>query len=151
MRNAVIVTGLSVAGLSFFLFATPACGCSSKIPARIAHMKSELRNLDTQQEWYFDEHGTYARNLAALEFTASEPVVVTILYAGRTGWGARATHPGLESSTSYRESDCVAARGDGHALPSTTLLRRSPTAEQFLQCDGWRHSRWQKWRRKLFG
>ncbi len=56
-------------------------------------MKSDLRNLSSQQENYFYTHETYSSVLADIAFEGSPAVVLTIAEASSTGWSASATHP----------------------------------------------------------
>ena len=58
-----------------------------------AAMKSDLRNLAVAQEGYKYDNGIYANNLALLNQTQSNDVVLTISFGDATGWGATATHP----------------------------------------------------------
>ena len=62
---------------------------------------SDLRNLATQQEVYFSQpvNMTYAGNTAAIvNFVTSPGVRATVSASGTTGWGATATHIGLNSN-----------------------------------------------------
>lgn len=61
--------------------------------ATLSNVKSDLHNLITAQESYFNEHRTYATTLAALDVRTSRGVVLTIVTADATGWSARAEHP----------------------------------------------------------
>lgn len=68
--------------------------------AYFSAMKSDLKNLQSQQEIYYssvDANYTYASTLADLEFSASSGVSVTISNADQTGWQARATHAALNN------------------------------------------------------
>jgi prepilin-type N-terminal cleavage/methylation domain-containing protein len=61
--------------------------------ARAAALRADLRNLVTAQEEYLTTHMVYANNLAALGFTGSEGVTVTIVQVTAGGWSATTTHP----------------------------------------------------------
>ena len=61
--------------------------------ARAAALKSDLRNLATAQEEYLIANQVYANNIAALGFTGSAGVTVTIVQAIPGGWSATTTHP----------------------------------------------------------
>lgn len=68
--------------------------------AFVSAMKSDLKNLASQQEIYYSDpvnNYTYSSLLADpnLGFTPSEGVTIT-LTAGATGWGASAVHEGLQ-------------------------------------------------------
>ena len=60
---------------------------------RAAAIRSDLRNLATAQEEYLSVHGVYADDVAALDYTSSEGVVVTIVERVVGGWSATTTHP----------------------------------------------------------
>ncbi|MFQ5536165.1 MAG: type IV pilin protein [Gemmatimonadota bacterium] len=62
--------------------------------AYFAAMKSDLKNLASQQEIYYSDNYTYSTNTSALAFTNSEGVNVTIS-ASTSGWAASATHSAL--------------------------------------------------------
>jgi type IV pilus assembly protein PilA len=61
---------------------------------------SDLRNLATQQEIYYNpQFQLYASTLPDLpNFKASPAVTVAITEAGNTGWAATGAHTGLEST-----------------------------------------------------
>lgn len=99
-------TGLLFLQLCFYAIAFPplACGCSDRTKAYFAAMKSDLKNLASQQEIYFEDHGVYTTDPQAMSFTSSDGVAVTIAI-GERSWSARAAHRELESS-------CVLWGGD---------------------------------------
>ena len=57
-------------------------------------MKSDLRNLATQEDIYHNENFTYSTDPAVIGFVNSEGVIITISEATGTGWAATAMHPG---------------------------------------------------------
>lgn len=59
--------------------------------AYMSAVKSDLKNLASQQEIYFSDVGSYSADFAALGFTPSVGVEVTLL-ATADSWVARATH-----------------------------------------------------------
>lgn len=61
---------------------------------------SDLRNLQTQQEIYYNpQFQLYASTLADLPNYRNSPgVTVTITEAGNTGWAATGGHAGLDAS-----------------------------------------------------
>jgi prepilin-type N-terminal cleavage/methylation domain-containing protein len=64
-----------------------------KARAYKAAMRSDLRNMATQQERYFDRNYTYANTPAQLtEFTGSAGVTVTITWNTNQGWAGTAAH-----------------------------------------------------------
>lgn len=60
-------------------------------------MQSDLKNLVSAQEAYFDTYYTYASDLALLEYNRSDGVSVVVIEALGTGWSANATHTGTDS------------------------------------------------------
>ena len=67
--------------------------------AFISTMKSDLKNLASQQEIYYsDDNYTYTTDQAALGFSASDGVTVTVSEATAVGWGASASHSGTTSA-----------------------------------------------------
>ena len=86
---------------------------ATKTQAYVAQMKGDLRNLATAQEAYEANGGGYyggALPSAALVYSPSPGIVVTIAYATLTGWGALASAPGLTTRT------CALFRGNGAAV-----------------------------------
>ena len=62
--------------------------------AYFAAMKSDLKNLASQQEIFYADNYSYTTATADLAFTNSEGVTVTIA-ATSSGWAASATHSAL--------------------------------------------------------
>ena len=62
--------------------------------AYFAAMKSDLKNLASQQEIYYSDAYTYTNSATALTFVASQAVNVAIT-ATTSGWSATATHDAL--------------------------------------------------------
>jgi len=151
MRLTVIIGGVLLASVAMHVFISPLCGCSTKTPSHASAMKSGLRNLATAQEEYLVDHGTYADDIAALEFFVGQrPLVkIAILAGDAESWAARATHDAFTSGL-YAGADCVTAFGTSDAVPQTTMKHRSPSADRPLVCDmdGWSafQSRWARWR-----
>jgi len=65
--------------------------------AYFAAMKSDLKNLASQEEIYYADNYAYTTSATDLAFTNSEGVTVTIS-ASTSGWAASATHSALGSS-----------------------------------------------------
>ena len=63
--------------------------------AFIATMKTDLKNLSTNQEIHHNTAFTYSASLATLEVIPSDGVIITINEATGTGWAATASHPSL--------------------------------------------------------
>ena len=57
-------------------------------------MKSDLKNLASQQEIYYSDAYSYTTTTADLAFTNSDGVTVTIT-ASTSGWTGTATHAAL--------------------------------------------------------
>jgi hypothetical protein len=117
-RAGSTITALGLA-IPIFTLATMAtsrmCACSTKEKAYIAAMKSDLRNLATEQEIYFAEHGSYMPDIRAVtDYAISYGVKVEIVAALPTGWYATAAHEGTPVT-------CAIYFGDG--VPTT---RASP-------------------------
>ena len=62
--------------------------------AYFAAMKSDLKNLASQQEIYYADEYSYTSSTTGLGFVSSEGVNVTIT-AGTDGWSASNTHSAL--------------------------------------------------------
>ncbi len=60
--------------------------------AHRSEMQSDLRNMLSAQEAYFDDYYTYTGSLAALEFNATPNVTIQFLDVSASGWSARTTH-----------------------------------------------------------
>jgi type IV pilus assembly protein PilA len=65
---------------------------NTKEKAYLASMKSDLRNLATAEESYFADNQTYSTNKAAMNYTESVGVTVTVDDAKGDGWKATAIH-----------------------------------------------------------
>jgi type IV pilus assembly protein PilA len=65
--------------------------------AYFAAMKSDLKNLASQQEIYYSDAYSYTTSTVSLAFTNSDGVTVAIL-ASSTGWSGTAIHAALGSS-----------------------------------------------------
>ena len=74
----------------------PRTGCSREAAYRAA-MKSDLKNLASQEEIYYSDHYAYTSSALDLGFMSSEGVEVMI-YATQEGWAAWATHAALRPS-----------------------------------------------------
>ncbi len=65
--------------------------------AYFAAMKSDLKNLASQQEIYYADEYSYTLNVTSLGFVSSDGVTVTILDA-TDGWSGTATHSALATT-----------------------------------------------------
>ena len=82
--------------------------------AYIAAMKSDLKNLASQQEIYYSDFYGYTTVVTDLGFVASDAVAV-VMAASNTGWAATSTHTALTNgegcSIYYGEGVVSAAHG----------------------------------------
>jgi prepilin-type N-terminal cleavage/methylation domain-containing protein len=65
---------------------------NTKGKAYMSALKSDLRNLAVAQEGLYFDQRTYSNNLATLNVTPSQGVIIAIPEATSTGWSASATH-----------------------------------------------------------
>jgi len=76
-------------------------------------MLSDLKNLATQQEIYYNDQFSYSTSLPDLGFSQSEGVAVTVNEATNTGWAATAVHSGVPTSQcGVFHGNAAAAGGD---------------------------------------
>jgi type IV pilus assembly protein PilA len=67
---------------------------NTKEKAVVASMKSDLRNVASVQEAYWNQNQTYYKGVipnAAFAFTPSAGVTVTVINSDAAGWSAKAT------------------------------------------------------------
>jgi len=93
--------------------------------AYFAAMKSDLKNLASQQEIYYSDYYTYTSNITNLGFVDSEGVTVTIGGISTSGWSATATHTALGTSLG-----CAIYYGQATAPASPT----APSAPGEVAC-----------------
>ena len=60
--------------------------------ANTTSLRADLHNLVVAEETYFYENQTYTTDTAALHFTTTRNVALTLGVATGTGWSATATH-----------------------------------------------------------
>ena len=82
--------------------------------AYFAAMKSDLKNLASQQEIYYADAYQYTDDTNALSFVESEGVNVNVTSATQ-GWAASATHDALATSLG-----CAIYYGSGATVSSPT-------------------------------
>ena len=58
-------------------------------------LMSDLRNLASVQEVYYNAHHSYSTSLADLGAALSEGTEIVVAEATSSGWAAVATHPGV--------------------------------------------------------
>lgn len=92
--------------------------------AYFSTLRSDLKNLASQQEIYYSQFYTYADNENDLGFVWSSGVVGTEISAGQTGWAAHATHSGLGGEDSTR--GCSVFYGEGFTPTKYTVTGQQP-------------------------
>jgi prepilin-type N-terminal cleavage/methylation domain-containing protein len=80
---------------------------STREKAYVSAMKSDLKNLATQEEIYYSDQYTYSSDLTALEFAESSRVQVTVGVATTTGWAADAIHQSTDVTCSVFYGDAA--------------------------------------------
>jgi type IV pilus assembly protein PilA len=93
--------------------------------AYFAAMKSDLKNLASQQEIYYSDNYTYTASVNELAFVNSDGVIVTIAGTSSSGWAASATHAALGSA-----EGCAIFYGTATAPTSPT----TPTQPGEIAC-----------------
>ncbi len=89
----------------------------------VAQTARRLRTLVTEEERWFAEHGRYDANTSAVAQRGApadsglDRVHVQMLYAGRKGWTAMASHPDAPGKS------CVIYVGNRNALPMVPRTR----------------------------
>ncbi|MEQ1857828.1 MAG: prepilin-type N-terminal cleavage/methylation domain-containing protein [Longimicrobiales bacterium] len=66
--------------------------------AYFAAMKSDLKNLASQQEIYYSDNYAYSSSVGDLGFVNSDGVIVAVASVTSSGWAASATHAALGSA-----------------------------------------------------
>ena len=88
--------------------------------AYFSAMKSDLKNLQSQQEIYYSNPANnynYGSDLDDLEFAPSQGVTATLGTVTNTGWQATAEHAALDAATQF----CAVYVGEAAAVaPATT-------------------------------
>lgn len=95
---------------------------STRQRAYLAAMKTDLKNLATQRDIYYDGAYAYATQLSDANHTPSEGVAIIINEATGTGWAGTATHFGLPGeSCGIYHGDAAAAGGAPASQPSQVM------------------------------
>ena len=94
--------------------------------AFISTMKSDLKNLASQEEIYYADHYTYTTDETALGFVSSEGVNMTVGAATASGWSASATHQAFGTTT----DGCAIYYGNATAPSAPT----APSAGGEIAC-----------------
>ena len=88
--------------------------------AYFASMKSDLKNLASQQEIYYTDTYEYTNVVASLGHVSSSGVTSTIT-GGTDGWSATATHAGMAAT-----DGCVIYYGNAAAVSLGTAVPTGP-------------------------
>ncbi len=94
--------------------------------AYFAAMKSDLKNLASQQEIYYSDTYAYTSNTTSLAFVSSEGVNVAIS-GGTDGWAAAATHSALAAT-----EGCAVYYGSSTTFPAGPTV--TPAAAGSMGC-----------------
>ncbi|MEX0837653.1 MAG: prepilin-type N-terminal cleavage/methylation domain-containing protein [Gemmatimonadota bacterium] len=94
--------------------------------AYFAAMKSDLKNLATQEEIYYSDHYTYTNDVDDLGFVSSEGVTVAIVANTGLGWSATSIHAALAT-----DEGCAIYYGTPAAVPTAPV---EPGAAGELAC-----------------
>ncbi len=86
---------------------------SARENAFLTSMKSDLKNLATQQEMYHNSNFFYGASVALVGGSVSDGVTITINEATGSGWAATASHAGLPTEhCGMYQGNAAAAGGD---------------------------------------
>ena len=89
--------------------------------AYFAAMKSDVKNLASQQEIYYSDANSYSSVAADLAFTNSDGVTVAISSVTSSGWAATAIHAALGAT-----EGCAIYYGTVATTPSTPTAPSQP-------------------------
>jgi prepilin-type N-terminal cleavage/methylation domain-containing protein len=64
----------------------------ARLKAHRAEIQSDLRNLISAEEAYFDSYYTYTGTLASLDYNQSPNVTIQFVDVSASGWSARGSH-----------------------------------------------------------
>ena len=82
--------------------------------AYVSAMKSDLKNLASQQEIYYADHYVYTTSSSAVGFSPSEGVTLSAITVTGVGWSASSTHAGTTDT-------CAMFYGDAAAVSPATV------------------------------
>ena len=82
--------------------------------AYFAAMKSDLKNLASQEEIFYSDNYSYSTSAAAMGFVSSDGVTMVIGEGDANGWGAAASHTGTTKA-------CAAFYGAATAVAPATV------------------------------
>jgi prepilin-type N-terminal cleavage/methylation domain-containing protein len=69
----------------------------ARLKAHRAEIQSDLRNLISAEEAYFDSYYSYTDDLALLDFNLSGNVSIEFVEATPSGWSARGSHANTDA------------------------------------------------------
>ena len=72
---------------------------STREKAFLSAAKADLRNLASLQEVYYNDNYTFSTDLAAVGFSGTEGIAMSIVEATNLGWSASAVHAGLPTES----------------------------------------------------
>ena len=98
--------------------------------AYFSAMKSDLKNLASQQEIYYSDHYVYSSVATALNFVDSDGVTVSIGTSNNTGWSATATHAALATS-----EGCMVYYGEATVPSAPSSAVANTTAPGQIGCS----------------
>ncbi len=97
--------------------------------AYFAAMKSDLKNLASQQEIYYSDLYAYTSSEVDLGFVSSNGVTVLITGPSATGWSATAVHAAMSTE------GCSIYYGTGTAVTVGSTPATTPTAAGAMACS----------------
>lgn len=131
-RPGRLVFSLTALLVLFSGLFTPMCACGPRERAYEAAVRSDLRNLMSEQEIYYSEHDRYAASQDDLEYYAWSEGVSIVMRAGPQGFTARGTHVGFPDP----DGSCVIYVGlEEEIEPFRTLTGLEPPEKGLPFCD----------------
>ncbi len=97
--------------------------------AYFAAMKSDLKNLASQQEIYYSDEYAYTGTQVDLGFVASDGVTVVVTPPTTTGWAGTAVHAAMPTE------GCSIYYGTGTAVSVGSTPATTPTAAGAIACS----------------
>ena len=97
--------------------------------AYFAAMKSDLKNLASQQEIYYSDEYAYTATQTDLGFVSSDGVTVVITTPSATGWAATAVHAAMTTE------GCSIYYGTGTAVAVGSTPATTPVAAGAMACS----------------
>ena len=123
-RVGIVRAALWTFGLCILAAGGMSTNCSRE-RAYVAAIKSDLKNLASQEEIYYADQYAYTSSFEDLGFVPSQGVTI-VLYSSQTGWTAWATHAALGPS-----EGCALYYGDAS---TPTFAEVEPSAPGEIAC-----------------